>query len=155
MLNDTYSVYLIVAIGFLSAVTLNRGIYLYHKDQYVKLEESEKNLNLYNKVGFSSSEIHDNDTSDKKALREKYYNDKKTLSMQHFRVSLVGSILTIIGGHLPRHPVVSAGLMFGGMLNIIFSSIVSWNDLEEAEKFSVSAVGLFCLIAYVVYKYKS
>jgi hypothetical protein len=146
---DEYSFYLVMAIGFLAAVTLNRGIYLYHKDKYVALEKSETELYSGNPGGVLYA------GDDKKELRNQISTSRKTLSIQHFRVSLVGSVLTIIGGHLLRHPIISAGLMLGGVLNIIFSSVMSWGYLEEAEKFSISAVGLFSLIGYVVYKYKS
>jgi hypothetical protein len=149
MSSEIYSPYLVIAIGFLSAVTLNRGIYLYHKDKYEELESAQDKIFH----GYSGSGFVSNDSN--KALQKQVSDDRKKLSIQHFRVSLAGSILTIIAGNLLKNSIISSGLMLGGVINIIFSSVSSWNYLEEAEKFSVSAVALFCLIAYVVYKYKS
>jgi predicted histidine transporter YuiF (NhaC family) len=149
MTPEIYSPYLVIAIGFLSAVTLNRGIYLYHKDKYEKIENTQdKIFHNYSGSGFLSND-------NNKVLQKQVNDDRKKLSIQHFRVSLAGSILTIIVGNLLKNSIISSGLMLGGVINIIFSSVSSWNYLEEAEKFSVSAVALFCLIAYVVYKYKS
>jgi len=141
MLQDQTAIFLTIAIAFLASVTLNRGIYLYYKDNYQVIDQEKKIDGFYQ--------------DHNKTLRLKVQDQEKELRIQHFRISLAISIFTMIAGHLGNHNVVSPGLMLGGLFNIIYSSITSWYYLEEAEKFTVSAVGLFTLISYVVYQYKA
>ena len=141
MAEDQYSIFLVVAIAFLTCVTLNRGIYLYHKDQYLEVDASKKVDDYYRDYN--------------RELRLKTQKQEKELRIQHFRISLAVSIFIMIMGHLSNHPIVSPGVMLGGLFNVVYSSVASWYYLEEAEKFTVSALGLFVMITYVVYRYKS
>lgn len=125
-----------IAIAFLSAVTINRGIYLYHKDEYESIENERKHLNYSN-------------NSERDAINDK----KKDMRIKVFKFQLIGSIVMMIGASFINNSIVKNGLIIGGVINIIYSSLMSWIYLEEAEKFGISILGLIMLIGLVMTRY--
>lgn len=129
MLEHTY---LTIAIALLSSVTLNRGIYLYHQSGYEHISQLRSGTTV------KWSEIQELE---------------KPLRIAHFRFALVLSVVIMILGSVTPNAIVGHGLMLGSVLNIFYTSIMSWWYLEEGEKFTVSAGSLAALIGFVWYRY--
>jgi len=145
--------YLIIAIAILASVTLNRGIYLYHKNRYQEVEQLQKD-NGYNVLGLFGDGYYTRSKDKNDETRDKIRKIEKELRIEHFRVGLAVSVVAMILGHMCPNPIISNGLMLGSLFNIIYTSLFSWIFLEEAEKFTVSAAGLAALIFHVAYIYK-
>jgi hypothetical protein len=143
--------FLVVAIGFLSSVTLNRGIHMYYKEEHDAIQTKKDNLYRNSEIIINS---HGSGKISNNSERKELEDEEKKMRIKHFRVHLIGSILTMIVGSIIPNMIIKIGIMFGGVLNLFYSSMTSWYFLEEAEKFGISAFGLGLLLTFVMYRYK-
>ena len=77
-------------------------------------------------------------------VREKYNRDV-------FIVLVLAGLVTVVAGIIIAKDVVSSGLLFGGILNIIIGVIRYWADMQEYLRFVISGLALAVLI-WVAYK---
>ena len=143
-------VYIIIVIGILSAVTLDRGIHLYLNDKYERISSD------LDKIGYSpivfNTEVDKKDDNEKRMQRKQLLNERTTLRVRQFRIELFLSVAMLILAYFIPNNVIRHGLMLGAVINIFYNSVVSWYMLKEGEKFSISFISLIAVVWFAISK---
>lgn len=165
-LAQTYSSsILVIVIALLTCLTINRGIYLYFDKKYKnideRLKEYRKNYgyNGYNSYPILNSKTQTEMTSDINRDQEKEEGDKiyklikedeKNLNIMHYRIQLGGSVVILLISMFMKKMQLKLGFMIGAFINIFYNSIRSWRHINEAEKFSITAMSLVAVVGFVL-----
>ncbi len=83
--------------------------------------------------------------------REEYNNARDVYNRNVFVISIILGLIAIIAGTYLNLTSVSAGIMGGGVLAIIYGSLRYWADMNEYFRFTILAIALGVLV-WIGYK---
>lgn len=101
---------------------------------------------------FESDTAYENiSTKEKEEKSLLYENNRKIFNRNIFYVAVtIGLISILLGGYIPNSAIAS-GLLFGGILSLIFGYASHWSDLLDWLKF-ISLLIAFMLLIFIGYK---
>ena len=165
-LNDYTNMIITIVIALLACLTINRGIYLYFDNQYKdidkRIKEHHKKYKLNSYIPLINrktnlEEIGNNVEDERNNVedeRNKNYNlikdDEKKLNILHFRIQLLGSVILLLVSFFIKKNQIKFGFMIASFINIFFNSVRNWYNINEAEKFSITAISLFVVVFFVI-----
>ena len=150
---------LIIVIALLTCLTLNRGIYLYFDKKYKnideRLKEHRKKYGVNSSYPILNTKTQTEMTSEvDKAEKGKMYDlikdDEKNLNIMHYRIQLGGSVMILLVSMFIKKIQLKLGFMIGAFINIFYNSVRSWRHINEAEKFSITAISLAAVVGFVL-----
>jgi hypothetical protein len=112
----------------------------YRQDGIVRYEADEDGCQVAKECDMCSKEYRD--------VREKYNRDVFIISV------VAGLIFVILGGVVLKLESVSAGIMGGGVLSIIYGTLRYWGDMGDVLRFIILGVVLVVLIWIGYRKFK-
>lgn len=84
---------------------------------------------------------------DQSSSEAEYAAGKKTFNKHLFYIAVPAGVLAIVAGLLFSLPGIGSGLMFGGLITLVYGYFTYWEDLPVKIKFISLLVGLILLIA--------
>lgn len=156
------NVIIIIVIALLACLTMNRGIYLYFNNKYKNIDERLKKYNKKYKINSlyipninpkTNLEQTGNESINKEERLNEYNQikeDEKKLNVQHFRIQLLGSVIVLILSFFIKKLQLKIGFLLAAFINIFVNTLKSWYQINEAEKFSITAFSLIIIVIFVL-----
>jgi len=175
-LKNYINVIIIIVIVLLACLTMNRGIYLYFNNKYKNIDERLKEYdkkykknslyipNINSKTNLEqtgneniNSKTNLEQTGNENINKEERLNeynqikeDEKKLNIQHFRIQLLGSVIVLILSFFIKKTQLKIGFLLAAFINIFINTLKSWYQINEAEKFSITAFSLIIIVIFVL-----
>ena len=161
-LKNYINVIIIIVIVLLACLTMNRGIYLYFNNKYKNIDERLKeydkkykknSLYIPNINSKTNLEQTGNENINKEERLNEYNQikeDEKKLNIQHFRIQLLGSVIVLILSFFIKKTQLKIGFLLAAFINIFINTLKSWYQINEAEKFSITAFSLIIIVIFVL-----
>ena len=156
------NVIIIIVIALLACLTMNRGIYLYFNNKYKNIDERLKDYDKKYKTNSlyipninpkTNLEQTGNENINKEERLNEYNQikeDEKKLNVQHFRIQLLGSVIVLILSFFIKKTQLKIGFLLAAFINIFVNTLKSWYQINEAEKFSITAFSLIIIVIFVL-----
>lgn len=157
-----FNVIIIIVIALLACLTMNRGIYLYFNNKYKNIDERlkeydkkyKKNSQYIPNINPKTNLEQTGNENINKEERLNEYNqikeDEKKLNVQHFRIQLLGSVIVLILSFFIKKTQLKIGFLLAAFINIFVNTLKSWYQINEAEKFSITAFSLIIIVIFVL-----
>lgn len=161
-LKNYINIIIIIVISLLACLTMNRGIYLYFNNKYKNIDERLKEYNKKYKINTlyipnintkTNLEQTGNENINKEERLNEYNQikeDEKKLNIQHFRIQLLGSVIVLILSFFIKKIQLKIGFLLAAFINIFVNTLKSWYQINEAEKFSITAFSLIIIVIFVL-----